>query len=303
MFNQLKDMALFALVAESGSFTQAAQRAGMAKSSLSQRVSLLEQRLGLRLMNRTTRKINLTFAGERYLIHCQEMLQAQERADLTIQHLRDNPSGRLRITSPAGVGATLLAGLTAEFQQRFPAVMLEVSVSDTVIDLVADGFDIGLRTGKPQDSSLIGRALGLTPRYLVASSRYLDRAAPLMHPRQLQEHSCIAHRAWTEWVLHREKEYYHCLLPRSHVTDNLLYARACAIADGGITLLPEFLSREAIAAGTLLRVLPQWQAEPNDLYLVYPSRKLNSPALACFIDFVLQHEAFFSQTSENQRSG
>lgn len=85
MFNQLKDMALFALVAESGSFTQAAQRAGMAKSSLSQRVSLLEQRLGLRLMNRTTLKINLTFAGERYLIHCQEMLQAQERADLTIQ--------------------------------------------------------------------------------------------------------------------------------------------------------------------------------------------------------------------------
>lgn len=99
MFKQLQDMALFALVAECGSFTQAARKAGLAKSSLSLRISQLEQQIGLRLLNRTTRQLNLTFAGERYLIHCQEMLQASERADLAIQRLRDNPNGRLRITS------------------------------------------------------------------------------------------------------------------------------------------------------------------------------------------------------------
>ena len=107
MFKQLQDMALFALVAECGSFTQAAKRAGLPKSSVSQRISQLEKSLGLRLLNRTTRQLNLTFAGERYLIHCQEMMQASERAELAIRRLRDNPSGRLRITSPAGLGATI----------------------------------------------------------------------------------------------------------------------------------------------------------------------------------------------------
>lgn len=160
MFRQWQDMALFALVAECGSVTQAALKAGMAKSSLSLRISQLEQQLGLRLLNRTTRKISLTFAGERYLIHCQEMMQASERADLAIQHLRDNPSGRLRITSPAGFGATLLVRLTTEFQRRFPAVSLEIAISDTLVDLVDEGFDVAFRTGKPQDSSLIGRPLG-----------------------------------------------------------------------------------------------------------------------------------------------
>lgn len=291
LFKPLQDMALFALVVECGSITQAAMKAGIAKSSLSQRISQLERQLGLRLLNRTTRKISPTFAGERYLIHCQEMLQASERAELAIQRLRDNPSGRLRITSPAGVGATLLPRLTTAFQQHFPAVSLEIVISDTVADLVQEGIDVALRTGKPHDSSLIGRPLGGTPRYLVASPDYLARHPALFHPQQLQSHRCIAHRAWSEWVLYRESEYYRWLLPEAHTTDNLLYARECALAGVGITLLPTFLFDEVASSGRLARVLPQWQAEANDLYLVYPSRKLNSPALACFIDFVFQFEA------------
>ncbi|RUS01333.1 LysR family transcriptional regulator [Pectobacterium polaris] len=291
MFKQLQDMALFALVAECGSFTQAARKAGLAKSSLSLRISQLEQQIGLRLLNRTTRQLNLTFAGERYLIHCQEMLQASERADLAVQRLRDNPSGRLRITSPAGLGSTLLARLTAEFQQRFPAVSLDVLISDDVIDLVQEGFDVAFRTGKPHDSSLIGRSLGQTPRYLLASPGYLARHSALLHPQQLQQHRCIAHHAWTEWLLHRGSELYRWLLPDSHITDNLLYARECAIAGAGITLLPDFLCLDEAVSGKLVRVLPDWKVEANELYLVYPSRKLNSPALACFIDFVLQHQA------------
>lgn len=291
MFRQWQDMALFALVAECGSVTQAALKAGMAKSSLSLRISQLEQQLGLRLLNRTTRKISLTFAGERYLIHCQEMMQASERADLAIQHLRDNPSGRLRITSPAGFGATLLARLTTEFQRRFPAVSLEIAISDTLVDLVDEGFDVAFRTGKPLDSSLIGRPLGGTPRYLVASPLYLAGHPALVHPQQLQSHQCIAHRAWAEWALQRGSEDYRWLLPLTHTTDNLLYARECAMAGAGITLLPAFLVDGIDLPQPLVRVLPEWRAEPNELYLVYPSRKLNSPAMACFIEFVLQHDA------------
>ncbi|MGB8665148.1 MAG: LysR family transcriptional regulator [Serratia inhibens] len=292
MFKQLQDMALFALVAECGSFTAAANRAGLPKSSVSQRVSQLEQTLGLRLLNRTTRQLNLTFAGERYLVHCQEMLSAAERAELALQRLRDNPSGRLRISTPAGLGATLLARLAADFQRQYPDVSLEVSVSDAMVDLVQEGYDAALRTGKPLDSSLIGRRLGHTPRYLLAAPAYLAQFPPLLHPQQLQQHRCIAHRAWPAWSLRRGDEYYRWQLPMLHITDNLLYARECAISGAGITLLPAFLSREVVAQKQLVEVLPEWRAEGNELYLVYPSRKLNSPALACFIDVVIQHPVF-----------
>ncbi|WP_049277393.1 LysR family transcriptional regulator [Serratia marcescens] len=300
-FKQLQDMALFALVAECGSFTAAAQRVGLPKSSVSQRISQLEQTLGLRLLNRTTRQLNLTFAGERYLEHCQVMMSAAERADLALQRLRDNPSGRLRISTPAGLGATLVARLAADFQRQYPDVSLEVSVSDAMVDLVQEGYDAALRTGKPQDSSLIGRRLGYAPRYLLAAPSYLAQHPPIEHPQQLQQHRCIAHRAWTAWNLRCGDDYYRWQLPLAHTTDNLLYARECAIAGAGITLLPAFLSREVVAQKLLVEVLPAWRTEGNELYLVYPSRKLNSAALACFIDVVLQHPAFDDYARELAR--
>ncbi|EIX1535354.1 LysR family transcriptional regulator [Cronobacter sakazakii] len=290
MFKQLQDMALFALVAETGSFTAAAQKAGLPKSSVSQRISQLEAHVGLRLLNRTTRKLSLTFAGEHYLVHCREMLDASERADLAIQRLRDNPSGRLRITSPAGIGATLLARMNAEFLAKYPDITLEVFISDDVRDLVMEGFDVALRTGKPQDSSLIGRKIGHCPRYLLASPAYLARHPALAHPSQLVDHRVIVHRAWSEWLLQRDRELYRCHLNQMHQTDNLLYARESALAGAGITLLPAFLLDDSLAEGALVNVLPEWTVTGNDLYLVYPGRKLNAPALVSYINFALEYE-------------
>ena len=261
MFKQLQDMALFALVAEMGSFTAAAQKAELPKSSVSQRISQLEQQVGIRLLNRTTRRISLTFAGEHYLVHCREMLAASERAEYAIQRLRENPSGRLRITCPAGIGATLLAHMNAEFQLRYPDVSLDVSISDDVEDLVESG-----------------------------SPHYLARRAPLIHPRQLVDHRCITHRAWSEWLLRSENEDYRYLPDNAHMTDNLVYARECAIAGAGITLLPAFLLEDKIEKGALVKVLSAWSVEGNDLWLAYPSRKLNSPALMSYIDFAMQFD-------------
>ncbi|ELY4321160.1 LysR family transcriptional regulator [Cronobacter turicensis] len=290
MFKQLQDMALFALVAETGSFTAAAQKAGLPKSSVSQRISQLEAHVGLRLLNRTTRTLSLTFAGEHYLVHCREMLDASERADLAVQRLRDNPSGRLRITSPAGIGATLLARMNAEFLARYPDITLEVFISDDVRDLVMEGFDVALRTGKPQDSSLIGRKIGHCPRYLLASPAYLAQHPPLTHPAQLAEHRVIVHRAWTEWLLQRDRELYRCHLNQMHQTDNLLYARESALAGAGVTLLPAFLLDDTLKQGTLINILPEWTVTGNDLYLVYPGRKLNAPTLVSYINFALEYE-------------
>ncbi|HDI3033295.1 TPA: LysR family transcriptional regulator [Cronobacter turicensis] len=290
MFKQLQDMALFALVAETGSFTAAAQKAGLPKSSVSQRISQLEAHVGLRLLNRTTRTLSLTFAGEHYLVHCREMLDASERADLAVQRLRDNPSDRLRITSPAGIGATLLARMNAEFLARYPDITLEVFISDDVRDLVMEGFDVALRTGKPQDSSLIGRKIGHCPRYLLASPAYLAQHPPLTHPAQLAEHRVIVHRAWTEWLLQRDRELYRCHLNQMHQTDNLLYARESALAGAGVTLLPAFLLDDTLKQGALINILPEWTVTGNDLYLVYPGRKLNAPALVSYINFALEYE-------------
>ncbi|EMA8647948.1 LysR family transcriptional regulator, partial [Cronobacter turicensis] len=290
MFKQLQDMALFALVAETGSFTAAAQKAGLPKSSVSQRISQLEAHVGLRLLNRTTRTLSLTFAGEHYLVHCREMLDASERADLAIQRLRDNPSGRLRITSPAGIGATLLARMNAEFLARYPDITLEVFISDDVRDLVMEGFDVALRTGKPQDSSLIGRKIGHCPRYLLASPAYLAQYPALTHPAQLVDHRVIVHRAWTEWLLQRDRELYRCHLNQMHQTDNLLYARESALAGAGVTLLPAFLLDDTLKQGALINILPEWTVTGNDLYLVYPGRKLNAPALVSYINFALEYE-------------
>ncbi|MDR9889265.1 LysR family transcriptional regulator [Pseudenterobacter timonensis] len=290
MFKQLQDMALFALVAECGSFTATAQKVGLPKSSVSQRISQLEQQVGIRLINRTTRRLNLTFAGEHYLVHCREMLAASERAEYAIQRLRDNPSGRLRMTCPAGIGATLLAHLNASFQRHYPDVSLEVNISDDVLDLVETGFDIAWRTGKPQDSSLIGRRIGYCPRFMLASPDYLARFAPLEHPSQLVEHRFITHKSWSEWLLQRDEENYRHLADNAHLTDNLVYARESALAGAGITLLPAFMLEDKVEQGALVLVMPEWKVEGNELWLAYPSRKLNSPALMSYIDFAMQSD-------------
>ncbi|KAB1016569.1 LysR family transcriptional regulator, partial [Cronobacter sakazakii] len=206
------------------------------------------------------------------------------------QRLRDNPSGRLRITSPAGIGATLLARMNAEFLAKYPDITLEVFISDDVRDLVMEGFDVALRTGKPQDSSLIGRKIGHCPRYLLASPAYLARHPALTHPSQLVDHRVIVHRAWSEWLLQRDRELYRCHLNQMHQTDNLLYARESALAGAGITLLPAFLLDDSLAEGALVNVLPEWTVTGNDLYLVYPGRKLNAPALVSYINFALEYE-------------
>lgn len=291
MFKQLEDMALFVLVIESGSFTAAANQVGLPKSSVSQRISQLEQHLGLRLLNRTTRKLSLTFAGERYLVHCQEMVAASERANNALQMIKSSPSGRVRITAPAGLAATLLATVVTDFHKTYPDISIEVHVSDDMNDLVAGGYDLALRTGKPKDSELIGRYLGGIPRYLVASPHYLAQHEPITQPEQLAQHAMIVHRSWTQCVLQHEQQIYHWLLPANHLTDNLLYARQCALLGNGMTILPDFLCQELLENQQLQTVLSDWQIADNELYLIYPSRKLNAPAITLFIESVVNHPA------------
>ena len=294
MFKQLQDMALFALVAEMGSFTAAAQKAELPKSSVSQRISQLEQQVGIRLLNRTTRRISLTFAGEHYLVHCREMLAASERAEYAIQRLRENPSGRLRITCPAGIGATLLAHMNAEFQLRYPEVSLDVSISDDVVDLVEAGFDVALRTGKPQDSSLIGRMIGHCPRYMLASPDYLAQHGTPGSPEELAQHNCLHYSFFAG-------QSWHFLTPEGEslsvaVSGNLSASISSLLMDAaikhcGIAMLPEREARTALEQGWLVPVLEALEPKPLAIHGIYQSREYQPAALRAFLDELARYLA------------
>ena len=280
----------FREVAQRGSFAAAARATDMSPANVSKYIAQLEKRFGVRLFNRTTRQVSLTDAGQLLLERSGALL---ELIDLTADELHERatkPSGRLSVTAPHGMMLTQLPELLGNFMQRYPDVSVDLRVTNRVVDLLTEGFDVALRTGKPQDSSLIGRMIGHCPRYMLASPDYLARRGPLTHPRQLVEHRSITHRAWSEWLLRSESEDYRYLPDNAHMTDNLVYARECAIAGAGITLLPAFLVEDKVEKGALVQVLPEWNVEGNDLWLAYPSRKLNSPALMSYIEFAMQFD-------------
>ena len=184
----LELMGLFATVVEQGSFTRAAELLGMPKSSVSQKISRLESQLGVRLLQRTTRRLSLTPQGELYVEHCQGLLALARSANLAMARLRSAPAGRVRITAPEATGTLLLGRILAEFRALYPEVVLELTLSDEQLDLVGEGYDLALRAAPLKDSSLICRRIGQVARHLVAAPAYLavprhaaavERAGPL----------------------------------------------------------------------------------------------------------------------------
>ncbi|WP_421200331.1 LysR family transcriptional regulator [Aeromonas enteropelogenes] len=172
---ELELMGLFATVVEQGSFTRAAELLGMPKSSVSQKISRLESQLGVRLLQRTTRRLSLTPQGEIYVEHCRGLLTLARSANLAMARLRSAPAGRVRITAPEATGTLLLGPILAEFRALYPEVVLELTLSDEQLDLVGEGYDLALRAAPLKDSSLICRRIGEVARYLVASPGYLAR--------------------------------------------------------------------------------------------------------------------------------
>ncbi|MCX7132919.1 LysR family transcriptional regulator, partial [Aeromonas sp.] len=197
----LELMGLFATVVEQGSFTGAAEVLGMPKSSVSQKISRLETQLGVRLLQRTTRRLSLTPQGEIYVEQCQALLALARSANLAMARLRAAPAGRVRITAPEATGTLLLGRILAEFRALYPEVVLELTLCDEQLDLVGEGYDLALRAAPLKDSSLICRRIGQVPRHLVAAPGYLATHGA---PQQLSElglHPCLVHSALPVWPL------------------------------------------------------------------------------------------------------
>lgn len=284
----LELMGLFATVVEQGSFTRAAELLGMPKSSVSQKISRLESQLGVRLLQRTTRRLSLTPQGELYVEHCQGLLALARSANLAMARLRSAPAGRVRITAPEATGTLLLGRILAEFRALYPEVVLELTLSDEQLDLVGEGYDLALRAAPLKDSSLICRRIGEVARHLVAAPAYLAAHGMPQQLSELGRYACLVHSAMPVWPLQEGgwRPQGAC------VSNSLLALREMALHDGGIALLPHHVCEGDLVAGRLQKVLPDQPIPANPFYLIYPSREHLAPALRTLMDFVAERLPF-----------
>ena len=279
-------MAVFVQVVESGSFTAAAQALGLPKSTVSQQVARLEASLGVRLLQRSTRKLSLTAAGQLYVGHCQRMVEAGRAADAAVSRLRDAPAGQLRITAPEASGVLLFAGLVPAFRRRYPLISVDMLVTDAHLDLIGERIDLAFRTGRLADSSFVSRHVGDVRRALVAAPDYVARAGLPVSPADLAGHACLVHRPAPDWPLTGADGLQRVVPAPGMSSSSLMYLLQAAMHGAGIAMLPAFMCRRELAGGQLVELLTAHPPLPNQYFAVYPTRAHVSAALRAFLDFV-----------------
>lgn len=288
----LNDMLYFAEVAERGGFAAAGRALGLPKSRLSRRVAELEARLGVRLLQRTTRKLSLTEVGDIYLRHCSAMRDEALAAAEAVAHLQVEPRGMLRVTCPVTLAQSTLGYLIPRYLALFPLVKLDLRVTNRVVDLVEEGIDIALRVRPTLDDSgsLVVKQLGATCGHLLASPEQLRRQgtpATLEDLAWLDTVAMSATDGRSAWVLvgPEGQEFVFQHQPR-YVADDLQTLKLAVLAGTGISFLPEFLSRAELQAQLLVPVLPGWAPKPGMAHAVFPSRRGQIPAVRSFLDFL-----------------
>lgn len=286
----LNEALVFARVVQAGSFTAAARLLGMPKSSVSKKVADLEERLGVRLLQRTTRTLGLTDAGRVYFERCARIIDELEEADQAVAELQAAPRGVLRVTVPLSFG--VLGSIVAGFLSEHPGVQVEMVCTDKLVDLVQDGFDVAIRAGPLQDSSLVARKLGTIKRVLVASPAYLRKRGSPRAPEDLAEHACIAFGGGPTpalWCLEFEGRRRDVRVsPRFTVNDFEMMIDA-ARAGVGIAWVMDFLAANELREGRLRHVLPEWCSVETPVHAVYPTVRHLSPKVVRFIDCLREH--------------
>jgi DNA-binding transcriptional LysR family regulator len=280
------EAAVFVKVVQTGSFSAAARQLGLPTSTVSTRVSRLENRLGITLLQRTTRRIHLTEAGTVYYHHASQGLGHMLEAEAAIDEARQQPQGRLKLTAPADLGDNLLAGLIERTQREFPALELELLLTDRYIDLVAEGVDVAIRTGELRNSSLIAKSLGTIRWALFASRDYLKQSAPLVVPQDLHAHHCLQFTPMGRdaWNLSNSHSSMSIPLHARTMANSIGVIKSMAENGQGVALLPTFICKQGLASGNLLCVLPEWQGKADPVHLVYPRQRFMPPKLCAFID-------------------
>jgi DNA-binding transcriptional LysR family regulator len=286
----LTDIAIFVKVVELASFTAAAEALEMSQPVVSKAVTRLEEKLGARLLNRTTRRLSLTEAGSELYGRSVRALAEIENAELEVARFQTEPRGLLRVSAPMSFSILQLGPVLQGFLSRFPGVQLELNLDDRQVDLVEEGFDVAVRIGQLQDSNLIARKIAPCRQVLCASPAYLAQRGEPERPEDLLEHSCILYSlvsAPREWRLAGPDGELHTVpITGSMQSNNGLVNRAAALAGGGIVLLPTFYLGEQLRSGALKPVLCKFKPQELAVYAVYPERRNLMPKVRSFVDFL-----------------
>jgi len=288
----LNHVSAFVRVVQDGSFTAAARALGLPKSSVSRSVAQLEQDLGVRLLHRTTRKLHLTEAGTAFHDRVARALADIDEATTAASDHQQELRGLVRVTAPLDLGVAMLASLVTRFTRRHPGVAIETRLSSRVVDLVAEGFDLGVRAGPLRDESLVARRVGGLEFGLYASARYIARRGAPASIAALAEHPAVAFRTdagTMTWPLSGPSGEETVVEPRGLIfADDISFLKKALLAGAGIALLPHFLVVREERTKKLVRVLPEQRFTGSMMHVVYPSARYVPQRVVAFRDFLVR---------------
>ena len=291
----LNDMVFFAEVAERGGFAAASRALGIPKSRLSRRVADLEVQLGVQLMQRSTRRLSLTPAGEIYLKHCAAMRDAAQAASEAVAQVQTEPRGTVRLSCPVTLAQSSVGPLLPRFMERFPAVRVEMRVLNRPVDPVEEGVDLALRV-RPEiedSATLVAKTFGISRGILVASPDLLRRQGPVQTPADLAKLDTVSMSTGdgrANWRLEGPggKVVVHNHVPR-YVADDLHTLKFSVVQGTGASVLPDYMCRTELKAGRLVEVLPGWGPVPGITHAMFPARRALVPAVRQLIDFLVEN--------------
>ncbi|MFC3532357.1 LysR family transcriptional regulator [Vogesella facilis] len=286
-------MRVFADVASSGSFSASAGRLEMSRAMVTRYVAEMEQWLGARLLQRTTRSVTLTDAGEQALRRCLQMLALVAEVEDEVAPAGGGLRGQLRLTSSMSFGHAHLAAALAEFLARHPQLKIDLNVGDATLNLVEARIDLAIRISSEPDPALIARPLAVCDSVLVASPAYLTRAGTPQTPAELAGHRCLGHSnvGRSSWQFQRGALRATVSVATRLTANDATVLLHAALADGGISLQPTYLASALLQDGQLQQVLPDWQPPQMSIYALYPSRRHLSPAVRALLDFLVERFA------------
>ncbi|MDW5316843.1 LysR family transcriptional regulator [Rhizobium sp. PL01] len=286
----LNRLAHFAAVVDAGSFTRAAEYLGITKAVVSQQVAKLEQEVGTTLLMRTTRRLQPTEAGRLFHARCVSILKEAEEALAELAQSRTDPKGLLRITAPFDYGTSVIVPLITTFTAHYTDCKVELNLSDSTMDLIADNMDLAIRVGWLDDSSLQSRRIGSFSQFLVGPPQLAAKIAEVRMPSELPSLPFVANNALREpleWTFTRGDQNVQTVRFHENIAINTTPAVMEAVRlGGGLSILPDFLAKADVENGRLLHVLPDWRLPSGGIYIVYPAARFRPPKVSAFVDML-----------------
>lgn len=289
--DRLTSMEIFARVAEADSFSAVARRLGLSKSAVSKHVMALENRLGARLLNRTTRRLSLTEAGAAYHERCMRIVADVEEAELLVTRLHSDPRGRLKVNAPMSFGQIHLAPAIPDFLALYPHVRVEMTLNDRIVELIDEGFDLAVRIGRLEDSSLIARLIARSPGVVCGAPGYFRRHGVPATPGDLSRHNCLIYSyasSGDTWQFTGPDGDESVRVNGNFWANNGDALRAAALRGLGVLMAPRFIVGEDLRSRALEAVLGDYGTLDPSIYAVYPHNRHVSAKLRVFVDFLVK---------------